>query len=97
MYRVYFPNNWQIETVQDLEFDESYNYKKMRTKVEKEPLFSFFRLELLSDSTFNIPIRDKELPTALPILLALHPVEKNSDLLSNHFSDNNFLLRLQKS
>lgn len=26
IYWVYFPNTQQIETVQDLEFDESYNY-----------------------------------------------------------------------
>lgn len=26
IYRIYFPDSWQIKTVRDLEFDESHSY-----------------------------------------------------------------------
>lgn len=41
IYQVYFPNSRRIEIVWDLEFDENYDYKEMRTTAIEEPLFSF--------------------------------------------------------
>ena len=61
IYRVYFPHSRQIEIIQNLEFDKSYDNEKMSiTEVEK--LFFFFsNLELFINNTFTIPINNKKL------------------------------------
>ena len=41
IYQIYFFNSQQIETIQDLEFDESYNYKEIGIIVVKKSFFSF--------------------------------------------------------
>ena len=84
IYRVYFPDSRQIETVQDLEFDESYDNEKMGTTAAEEPLFSFPKLEPFTDNTFNTPVRDKELPAPS----VSHSAKDDSYLLSAHSSDN---------
>lgn len=92
IYQIYFYASRQIETIQDIEFDESYDYKEMRTIVEEEFLFFFFNLGLLFDSTFNISIRDNELPVNLPTLFVLHLVIDNNTLLFAYFSDDDSLI-----
>lgn len=90
IYRIYFPNSWQIEIVQDLEFNESLKYEETRTTTEGEPLFSFFKLELFFDDTFNTLVKDEELSTASPTPSTLHFVEGDADLFCGHFSNNDF-------
>ena len=83
IYRVYFPDSRRIETVRDLEFDESYDNEEMGTTAAEEPLFSFPKLEPLTDNTFNTPVRDEELPAPS----VSHSAEDDSDPLSAHSSD----------
>lgn len=65
IYQVYFSDSRQIETVQDLDFDESYSYEEIKAIVEEKPLFFFSKLEPFTNSTFNTPIREEEkLPAA---------------------------------
>ena len=84
IYRVYFSESRRIETVQDLKFDKSYDNEKMKIIAVEKPLFSFSKLELLTDNTFNTPVKDKELPT----LSVSHSAEDDSDPLSAYLSDN---------
>ena len=92
IYWVYFPNSGRIETIRDLEFDESYNNEDMGTTIVEEPLFSFLKLEFFTDNIFNTPVRDKE----LPIPSVSYSAKDNSDPLSTHSLDDNSLLSLQK-
>lgn len=96
IYQIYFFNNQRIDIIQNLEFNESYDYKEITIIVEKELLFSFPNLELLSDSTFNTLIRDKELTATSSITLAVHFTENNSDPFSTYFLEDNFPSSPQK-
>ena len=87
IYQVYFSNSRQIKTIQDLDFDESYDNKEIKITIVEEPFFSFLKLELFTDNTFNAFVRDKE----LPVPLIFHPAEDNSDLFLAHSLDNNSL------
>ena len=97
IYQIYFSDSWQIKTVQDLEFDKSYDNKEIGTTVIKEPLFSFSKLKPLTDNTFNILVRDKELPTAPPILSVSHHAEDDTDSFSAYSSDDNSSFAPQRS
>ena len=80
IYWIYFSDSRQIETVRDLELDKSYNNEEMGITATEKPLF-FFKLEPLTDNTFNTLVRDKK----LLISSVSHFVENDSDLFSAHF------------
>lgn len=86
----------QIETVRDLEFDKNYDYEKTKIIVKEEPLFSFLKLELPSNSTFNILIRDKKLVATLPTPSTLLFAKEESDPLFDHSLDDDSLPSPQK-
>lgn len=90
IYWVYFFDSQQIKTIQDLKFNESYNYKEIEIIVEEEPLFSFLKFEYFTNSIFNTPIKkEMKLLTALPTLSITYlEIESNSDCFSPTFSDN---------
>ncbi len=92
IYQVYFPDSQQIETVRDLKFDESYNYKEIGTIAVEELFFSFLKLESFTNSTYNTPVREKEELPAVPATPPdTYPKVKNdnSDRLSSTSLDNN--------
>lgn len=62
----------------------------MRTIVAEESLFSFPKLKLFTDNTFNTLVRlEEELPTTLSTLFVTYPkIEDDSDQLSLSFSNN---------
>ena len=97
IYWVYFPNSWRIETARDLEFDKSYDNEEKGTTAVEEPLFSFLKLELLTDNTFNTLVRDKELPIAPPTPSVSHPLKDESDLFFAYSSNDNSLPAPRKS
>ena len=61
----------------------------MGTTAVEKPLFSFPKLEPFTDNTFNIPVKNKELPAAPPTFSVSHPAGDDSDPFSAHFSDDN--------
>ena len=82
-----------------MEFDESYNYEEIEITVVEEPFFSFPKLDLFTNSTYNTPVRkEKELLIILPTLSDIHPETKddNSERLSSTSLNNNTPL-LQRS
>lgn len=94
IYQVYFSNNQQIKTIQDLEFDESYSYEKIGIIIIKNLFFSFFKLEFFIGSTYNTPIRkEKELFAILFTPSIIYPKVKdnNNDYFFFILSNNNTL------
>lgn len=89
IYLVYFSNSQHIDTIQDLEFDKSYDYEEIGITAKEVLLFSFSKLKPLTDSIFNTPVRDKELFATPLIFSASHSSEDDSDLLFAYYSDNN--------
>ncbi len=101
IYWVYFSNSRRIKTVQDLEFDESYNNEKIGTIAVEEPFFSFSKLEFFTNSTYNTPVREEEELSTIPPTPpdTYRKVEDdNSYHIFSAFSDNDtsFLWRLSK-
>lgn len=96
IYQVYFPDSRQIKTIQDLEFDESYDYKEIEKIIVEELIFFFLKLKLLTDSTFKTHVKDKTLFIMSAILLASHSPKDNVDLFSAFFFEKNSLLTTQR-
>ncbi len=92
LVRVFIGYILRIETVQDLEFDESYNYEEIRTTAVEEPFFSFPKLELFTNNTYNTPVREEEeLPAIPPIpsITYLEVEDDNSDCFFFTFLNDN--------
>ncbi len=90
IYRVYFPDSWRIETVQDLEFDKSYSYKEIGITVVEELFFSFHKLESFTNNTYNTPVKKEEELLAIPStpsVTHLNVKDDNSDRFSFASSD----------
>ena len=64
IYEVYFPDNRQIETICDFEFDE-FDTILITKKREAEELFSFPDLEQTLGIIYDLPIRKVVLTPAL--------------------------------
>lgn len=93
IYKIYFPNSWQIEIVRDLEFDKGYSYEEIEIIVEKLLLFSFSKLEFFTNSTFNTFVKKEKKLFAISSILSVIFLEAKSDgdWLSPIPSDNNSL------
>lgn len=63
----------------------------MGTTVVKKPIFFLSRIELLTNSTFNIPIRDEELRATPATFSTSYFPEDDSDSFPTYSSDDNFL------